>query len=251
MTNTVRASIIFSSLLLVSFLSFADDTTIEYRVTDVAGDVGFIPKEGTEISPVVTGLTLDPGDRLVTGKTGRVEFATKAGTVMELKENSHLTVESFSGQVSKFFLKVGRLFGKFASAQTTQHRYNIQSPVTVAAVRGTELAMCVEENGETQAGVNEGTVSFESAEGEIVVEESQGIIVKPNEKPEHLKEIPPLVAKDLAWFPHIRNRVPRLREQWKDRPPLARLELRQRALRKRVQWRRPSRPNPKRLKRHP
>jgi len=262
MSFSARSVSLFSALLLGVISLPSAETPLEYRVTQVSGETGFIPKDGKEISPLSAGISLEPGDRLVTGKNGRVEFATRAGTVMELKENSSLTVETISDQVSKFFLKVGRLFGKFASAATTGHSYSIESPVTVAAVRGTELGMCVEETGETQAGVTEGTVVFSPVsdseesispvavggvpvempgwkEGDVTVEESKGIVVKPHERPEHLNEIPPLVVKDLTWFPAARERVPKLREQWKDRQPMARLQLRQQVLRERVKWKPP------------
>jgi hypothetical protein len=79
----------------------------EYRVTDVSGQAGFIPHGGTDVSPVVKDLVLEPGDRLVTGTSGRVEFATRQGTVMELKEDSTLEVDDFSTQVSRFFFGSG------------------------------------------------------------------------------------------------------------------------------------------------
>jgi hypothetical protein len=257
----MRQALIFSSLIFSLILPGLAEAPsgIEYRVTEVSGEAGFLPRNGTEVSPAVQGLTLEAGDRLVTGKEGHVQFATKEGTVMELKENSNLQVESFSSEVSRFFLRMGKLLGKFAPTSQTKHSYNIHTPVAVAAVRGTELAMCVEEDGRTEAGVIEGQVAFGPSEeaisqptetepaiekpdwkeGEILVGESKGIVVKSKEKPEQLSQLPPIAVQEITWFPHIRERIPSLKEQWKDLTPPARMQLRQQALRERIKWKVP------------
>lgn len=239
-----------------------ENPILEYRVTDSEGETGFVPQGKSDVSPVKTDLVLQPGDRLLTGKSGRVEFATREGTVLELKENSSLQVDDFSSGFSKFFLRVGRLLGKFAPSSKSIHTTNIRTPIAVAAVRGTELALAVEENGETQAGVIEGKVAFgpieapsteaapnetavssgavstgpDWSEGEVVLEESQGLVIKPLQRPARLKELPPVVVKDMAWFPKIRERVPALRERWKDLPAPAKQEIREQTLRERVRW---------------
>jgi hypothetical protein len=101
-----------------------------------------------------------------------------------------------------------------------------------------------------------GASSTTATTAEVTVGENSGIVAKPHSELIKMETLPPLVVKDLTWFPHIRERIPALRERWRDLTPPARRELRQRALRDRVQWkvparRNPARPGPARLQRRP
>jgi hypothetical protein len=230
---------------------------VEYRIVEVEGDAGLIPQGSGEASPPVDGMTVLPGDRIVTGAKGRVQLAAQAGNVIELGEKSSLEIQNLSPEDNSFFLRVGRLLAKFSkfveSAADTRPMYNIHTPVSVAAVRGTELVVDVQESGETQTGVVEGEISVweedeeqpasedKPAAEEIVVKEGTGLRLARHERPKKWDRIPPPLADSVAVFPRIRRRVPELRARWKamDRPE--RLRLRQRMLRERIRWQVPSR----------
>jgi len=239
----LRAStpVFLAFFLMTSALLRAEGPALEYRVTDIEGPAGIIPKNSKNASPAVAGLMLLPGDRLITGVKGRVELASKAGTVIELKEKASLIVEMLGEASSTFFLKKGRLFARFASLKKrVGSPYRIKTPVMVASVRGTELGVSVKEDGETDAGVVEGTVGFTSLDKpeaeEVVVEKSQGVHAAPHEAIAKLPEIPKPILDSIDTFQHIRDRVPQLRDEWKDLDKPSQMKMRQDALRERVKW---------------
>ena len=79
---------------------------------------------------------------------------------------------------------------------------------------------------------------------EISVGPSEGIAVKPNGMPEKLPGLPPVIVSDLAWFTSVRERVPKLRDEWKDLDVPSQMKLRQQALRERITWEIPAKLNP-------
>ena len=237
-----------ASLLLISSTALGAEE--DYRIVDVSGQVAVIPKNGSEGSPASVGLPLSAGDRVVTGSGGQVELAAKSGTVIRLEGNSSLGLDDLRSGWTQLRLYVGRLLARFERG--TKTRYNIKTPVAVASVRGTELALEVGEDGSLEAGVIEGEVAIEPpaekpAEGEQagwdpeILTSSQGVSVAPLGRPRRLSEIPRPLVRSLDWFPRVRQRVPALRERWKDLDPPSRQRLRNQALRERIKWEVPPR----------
>lgn len=249
-------------LYLAGFLAFSPllagsallaETDSPYRITEVEGRVAVVPQGSSDGSPATVDFSLEPGDQILTGENARVEIATHEGTVMELSGQSSMTLEESSPSVSTFFLKVGRLLARFASAKETGREHRLRTPVAVAAVRGTELALEVGESGNLDAGVVEGEVALlpsndgPAADGQmadwqnVVLQTSQGARVAPRTPPVRLSEIPPVLVPSVGRFAHIRQRVPHLRERWKHLDPPTRKRLRQEALRERIKWQPPAR----------
>jgi len=119
----------------------------EFRITLVEGLVGIVPKTGKNPSKAVFGISLQNGDRLITGKRGRVEIATKNGTVIEIGQYSNLEVESLTGRVTSFFLRLGRMAAHFKKSMEKKRRrrtrYQVKTLVAVASVRGTDPVVCL------------------------------------------------------------------------------------------------------------
>ena len=287
--RTIPAMKKLPPLLLSLFIS-ASLWAQEYRITGVDGQAALIPKGSTMASPAVKGVTLQGGDRLITGNGGRVEIAAKQGTVLELKEKSYFRIQNLAAGKSSFYLKMGRLLARFAPSSQTGTTYRVRTPTVVAAVRGTELGVAVADNGGTEGGVIEGRVDFKKSpddpkavmswsdedprleedvipaeagiqsvnlsseatgspiktfgDDSISVGPSEGIAVKPNGMPEKLPGLPPVIVSDLAWFTSVRERVPKLRDEWKDLDVPSQMKLRQQALRERITWEIPAKLNP-------
>jgi len=269
-----RFWLLFSLFLSLNFLQAADSPLKEYRITDSKGPTGVVPANTKEASPAVKGMMLLPGDHLVTGKKGRIELATKEGSILELKEKSSLEVQKIAEHQNIFALKIGKLLARFAPSPDKQkHFYFLRTPSCVAAVRGTELAVDVADNGGVQAGVVEGEVNFDSGQSldeyekspeaeensapvqveisttplaaaateqakseELTVATNGGIIVEPGQKPRKIDNIPPVVVGELVWFTSLRERIPQLRDQWKDMDLPSKMKMRQGALRERINW---------------
>jgi hypothetical protein len=281
-------------MILVSTFGFCSIAAVaaapqpqEFRITDVQGQVAIMPKGKSTASPAVKGFPLQAGDRLITGDKGRVELAAKEGTVLHLKEKSYCRVQSLEPGRSSFFVKFGRLLGRFAPSKDTGISYRVGTPVIVASVRGTELGVSVEDNGKTEGGVVEGVVDFkkpaygpnatidwsdedprwdepETAPApspiaavetssaaaqqqpqEVTVSASEGVSAEPGAWPKKMSAVPPVIVADLTWFTSVRERVPALREQWKDLDAPSKMRLRQQALRDRISWQIPAKLQPK------
>ncbi|MCB4756074.1 MAG: FecR family protein [Elusimicrobia bacterium] len=248
----------------------------EFHVTLAEGRAGLVPADARKASPARKGILILPGDRLITGKNGRVQMATREGSVLEIREESNLLVEEISDRTKMFFLKVGKLLGRIASLKERKNKspYRIRTPVVLACARGTELALNVDENQELQAGVMEGEVEFEkerieeepaeelkpvevlssatvtsstaaevapegtAPEGpsKVVVGKSEGLIANPGKPIVKTNEIPPLLVSSLDWFKQIREQIPTLKEEWKALDYPSRMKLRQGVLRENITW---------------
>lgn len=234
---TTRLALLLLCLAAPAAAAVADD---DFRVTGATGEAAVIPSGDDAASPATSGLPLSPGDRIVTGPSGRVELAAQNGTIFRLEPNSSFAIEAPTSRWSSFRLQVGRLLAKFAASKDRPYRVN--TPVAVAAIRGTELILDVTESGALQGGVVEGEVAFgppteaDAAAWSGVNVSSGGIEILPEAKPRRMSDIPARLRPAVAAFPSIRERVPKLRASWKQLAPSQRASLRREALRERVRW---------------
>ncbi|MCB4757610.1 MAG: FecR family protein [Elusimicrobia bacterium] len=235
---------------VVTTFAMAEEPSIEeFRITGLEGKAAVIPQGSRKASPAVKNMRLQNGDQVVTGEKGRLEIGTKAGTVIELKEKSSLKVDSLSDQMHVFFLRAGRFLARFKSYKDRKGpSYKVRTPVAVASVRGTDLALDINDKDELEAGVIEGDVHFDPAdesstsakelwpEGEVVVTSSEGFKVSPGSAPIRMPEIPPAIVPSLVWFESVRDRVKTLQEEWKDLDPPSQQALRKTAFRDTIDW---------------
>ncbi len=238
----------FLSILL--FVAPALRAESDFRVVSSSGSAAVWPAGADAPSPATDGLPLNAGDRLITGRGGSLELAAPNGTLIRLEEKGALSLEDSPSRWTAFRLQLGRLIAKFAPSP--DRPYRVVTPVAVAAIRGTELVLDVAETGKLEGGVVEGEVAFEpltesetppadeSGEAGVWSEQrvatSEGIQVEPNQAPRRLAGIPPLLTPALASFPSIRERVPKLRDNWRMLPLAERESLRRGALRERIRW---------------
>lgn len=245
---------LFASLfLLFSPASLrASDQTSAYRITLTSGPVAVLPKGAAKASPAVVNFPLEEGDRVITGREAKVELATKEGSVIELDQNSDMEVETFSEKLERFFLRAGGFLSRLKKQleKKAKPRYQIRTPVAVASVRGTDLALFLDEEGKLQAGVLDGEVSVQAeGEEEIILNDRQrGVLIEKGKPPVPMIDIPPLVVRRRVWFQHVRDRVPAIRKEWNkvDRAHLRR--LRARSLKRHINWVPPRRAVPKKVK---
>jgi hypothetical protein len=210
---------LFAALFLLIGPLSADD----FRVLETTGTTN-----------VTLGQALKAGDRITTGRDGRVQFASPAGTILHVGPSSVLEVEDDS-LFHRLYVKTGRLFGKFASVKKDGERsFRVRTPVIVCAVRGTELAVDVSSSAEVQAGVQEGEVEVVPVEPStstitettvsttpvtepvVVLSSGIGVIARAHEPIVKILEIPPLLVSSADWFKSIREQVPSLRERYKE-----------------------------------
>ena len=130
----------------------------------------------------------------------------------------------------------------------------MRTPVAVAAVRGTDLALHLDETGALKAGVIEGEVAFEKPEEastevewdkeDVVLKEDQGIVVEPNKKPVTLDQIPSVIVSDLVWFETVSERVKKIQVEWNQVDKSHLEKLRENTLSQQLEWEKPGKIDP-------
>lgn len=110
------------------------------------------------------GQGLRVGDEIQTQAKARMRLRCVDGSSLVLAENSHLRIEAFSTEgldrrEARFFLKLG-LVGQKVSAGGA---WTMRTPSAVTAVRGTEFAVDVPEEGKTAVLMQSGSVDVQPA----------------------------------------------------------------------------------------
>lgn len=221
---------LLAALLALAVPALAEDWNA--RVTEAAGTV-LIHVDGAEDGlPAEEGTPLEAGDRIETGADGRAELALEAESLMELGPGSSFTVGSTKEADSWFSLSLGSLMAKVKSlADTRRKRFQIRTPTSVCAVRGTEFGVEVGDDGETSVGVfDEGQVAV-SAGGdgtgaETLLGAKQETTVAPGDRDVKVRRLERLERRRER-MSHLRARREVLKRSWKNIPPERRREMRQ------------------------
>ncbi|MFA6029517.1 MAG: FecR domain-containing protein [Elusimicrobiota bacterium] len=217
-------ALLFSLLLLVPGAR-AEDGGWDARLTKSEGEVVVYPAGAEESSEPETDMPLDAGDRIETGADGRAEVALDSESLVEIGPKSVFTVESLDEKESWLSLKLGSLTAKLKKLAAGRS-LRVRTPSAVAAVRGTEFAVDVPEEGETRVGVFD--------EGRVEVSGEQGSTeLSANQETQVLRGRAPGRPAALKRFKKLRARIVRLRERretvrkaWKALPVERRRELR-------------------------
>ncbi len=116
------------------------------------GDVK-VRRNGEVLDPVLN-MELSEGDTIITGSGAKAEIMEKDSSVIVLNENTTFTIIEEKTQ-RRFFLSWGSVWAKVK--KLAGWNFQIESPVTVAGVRGTEFFVCFTDDS-SQVGVVEGKV---------------------------------------------------------------------------------------------
>lgn len=160
----------------------AGPTTLER----VEGDV----RSGTQA--LIPGSSLSPGDGVRTGKDGFATIRLADGSTLELKPDSEVVLESVrksplaEGSEAKFLLRSGRAEAAVQKRPAGGARFEVRTPIAVAAVRGTRFRVASDAARQTATSeVLEGVVEVaDNANlGRVSVAEGFGTRVKSGEPP--------------------------------------------------------------------
>jgi hypothetical protein len=142
--------------------------------------------------PVSKGTVIPPGQEISTGKTGQVTLRLADGSTLTLKPGSAMTVEkSATSPLSKspdaiFNLKNGRVETEVARRTGGAARFEIRTPVAVAAVRGTRFRVTAGDGGAFMTSeVLEGQVEVADTgkRGQVSLEKETGTRANPGQAP--------------------------------------------------------------------
>ncbi len=141
------------------------------RVTMVEGQVTIFSRGAAEGVPAAEGMPLEEGDNVRTGVDGRAELALSSDSVIALGPASVVTLSDLEPKQTLLNLDLGTLVAKLQWKGTPGRHMDIMTPTAVAAVRGTEFGVTVQEGGETSVGVfDEGRVAVRTVETSAVEE---------------------------------------------------------------------------------
>lgn len=216
-----RISLSFISLLLLTPSLVRADSQ-ETRVLSVNGPV-YLHLAGTTESNfkrVLPGSSLEEGDQIVTGAAGSTQLMLQSGSLIDINPGSDFTIEKNQKESAVFFLRAGTILGKIRSLLETKQQMSFRTPVAVAAVRGTELAVSHDADEDKSAvGVfDEGEVAVQEAETKDSASES--VTLTPGMETEIKHGLPPLEPRKMESFQKLRERMKMVREErdfaWKN-----------------------------------
>lgn len=136
------------------------------------------------------GGKLGNGDKLETGSAsfGSIMFLDRS--MIKVRENTKFTVKSKRTVKRELETDINVAVGEMNVKTTTGSKFKIQTPTSVASVKGTEFNLMVEQDGTTHLTVLEGTVEFMNELGVILATEMTTSISKAGESPSAPVSVP-------------------------------------------------------------
>ncbi len=207
--------ILAAALLFASPAAWgASDSAVEQldwdaRITDVDGDVKvYLTGDDENAIEAKKDMPLSKGDRIVTGKDGRLELAFAAENALELGSGSVLTLIGIRKADTILGLDAGRFVAQVK--KLLKRRYRIRTPTSVTAVRGTQFAVEIvgeDEDMKTIVGVfDEGQLSVMISDDESKEER----FLEANEEAEFVHGQPPGPVRRLDFLERRRDRLKRV-----------------------------------------
>ena len=220
----------------------AQDSTWDARITMVQGQVTVFARGGGEGVPAEEGTPLEEGDTVRTGSDGSAEVALSTNSVIDLSPDSVVTLSNLKPKQTLLDLDLGTLVAKLRWKGSPGWRLDVRTPTAVAAVRGTEFGVSVQEGGETTVGVfDEGKVAVRTTVApsieETMLNPHQEIRVPPGPRIEtEMKDGRSyLRVNELSRLKPYQEQIERIRERpqalsrtWKDLGRPAREKVRAR-----------------------
>jgi len=136
------------------------------------------------------GAILYNSDRLNTSSRASVALLFIDGSMLKIKENSEVTISAQRKNENQLDTKVDMPLGEiWAKVTRRDSKFDIETPSSVASVKGTEFSLSVDENGITNLFVFDGLVEFQNELGKVMVRRNQKSTIQPNQAPEEPKKM--------------------------------------------------------------
>lgn len=142
--------------------------------------------------PLRAGAKLSPGDDFKTGRDGYVTIKLSDGSTLVLQPESDMAIDGVKKSPlapaadAQFTLKNGRVEATVAKRSATGARFEVRTPIAVAAVRGTKFRVLANEEKRTATSeVVEGAVQVSDTGnlGSVAVQEGFGTRVAEGQPP--------------------------------------------------------------------
>jgi hypothetical protein len=175
------------------FLLSSPGTKIE-RVARMAtldrteGVVDLLPTGSDTWLPASAGEHVEVGSRIRTGPGSAAVLVFFDGSTTNLEAKTEIAVIEMSSprgndRVILLEQALGQTYSRVQQSPDHESRFEIETPTTLVAVRGTEFSTAVEMDGTTRVAVIEGTVEVTAQEATVVVQVGQKTAVHPGQIP--------------------------------------------------------------------
>lgn len=192
------------------------------KVSALSGDAFLIVEKGSK-KPLTVGQTVQAGSSLETGKNSQATLRFMDGSLLTMSSETNLKLGSqiyypvTGASKNKIKLEKGRISSKIEHPPLMRNQYEVTTPSSVTAVRGTELLIGIGQNKKTLTSVYSGKVSIIVVNKNQVIEAGFGGIASNGKK--IIKEALPL-PPSLEQLPtHYKYNTPIL--SWSEVPNAA------------------------------
>lgn len=225
------AAVTLCIFLLVFFsintVIFSEETEEAVAIlSEISGSVTVKDAQEKSFKKAKGNQALFEGDEIQTKKGASCEIALKNDSIARLDENSHLklTEVKTTSKGAKTSLKLffGKVLNVVNALSGSDASYQVETPTTIAGVRGTEFAVEASEE-ETNVGVFSGKVGVRgfteagTATDEVELTKETETLVKKHKKPDAPRK---LKEKMMKWKQYLAKHRPRLHEKLKESPEL-------------------------------
>ena len=181
----ISLSIFLAGLLLLG--GIIEETAAENRpiaaLKSVSGMVKIVRNDGNR-AQAVPGNLLYTGESMFTSDNSSAVLLFTDGSQLKVGENTDITISGqreSDGQLNASVkLPLGNLWAKVTRRET---RFEVETPSSVASVKGTEFAVIVNPDSVSKLFVYNGVVSFANQAGTVTVRENQTSIAAPGQPP--------------------------------------------------------------------
>jgi len=188
----VSLAVIFLCVPCICQLSAAPVAAV---ITTVKGEVQVIPNQKTTSKPAKVGDFVYEGDTVKTLKGAQAAITFTNGAVIKLNQNTEFLID-VTGSIADIGSRIKMKTGKLWSKVRPKSKFEIETPVAIVAVRGTEFETNLA-GGRLDLSVFSGIVNVKNKFGEVDVKEGKKTTVSGDNPPE-----PPTDLKDKnkpAW----------------------------------------------------
>ncbi|MGL4370639.1 MAG: FecR family protein [Spirochaetota bacterium] len=164
-------------MLLAAFaVAFVSTGAYALEMSFLSGDVS-VMRGGAKVSNVNVGTKIRSKDTIITGKKAIASLAYSDGSVIQIKENTSLTIGNMpeSSDAAPVSVVKGIVVAKFTKISKGSEARRIYTPTTVAAVRGTEFQVAVSDGADSRVELTEGKLDVHNPYGGQDIEAGQNI----------------------------------------------------------------------------
>lgn len=180
---------VFSFFYMHTATCWAEEkTNVAAVVTSLSGTLLILPYKTEKWVEATKGMFLYEGDELKTGANSKAAITFANGIELKINENSTFTIQITEEREMKnaIDLFIGEIFSKIMVEGV---KFEMHTPVAVAAVRGTEFNSKVKEDKLTTFLVYKGIVEVWNELGSVTLTKAKRTVVRPNQAPQPPEEV--------------------------------------------------------------